>query len=63
MRWLLLNRCEDADSEANSSPHPLIVHPRTLLVPLLPLLVPLLIVLFFGVLCSVVRGLLKLCNL
>jgi hypothetical protein len=44
-------------------PTPLIVQPRTLLVPLLLLLVLLLIVLFLGVLSSVVGGLLKLHNL
>jgi hypothetical protein len=43
MRWLLLTRCVDADPEADLSPPPLIVEPRTLFVPLLPLLVPLLL--------------------
>jgi hypothetical protein len=53
MRWLLLSQCEDADPEADPSPHPLLVQHRTLLVPLLLLL------LLLAVLFSTVRGVLE----
>jgi hypothetical protein len=57
MRWLLINRCVDADPEADLSPHPIVIQPCTLLVSLLLFIVPLLllVVLLHGVLSSI-RG-------
>jgi hypothetical protein len=65
MRWLVLYRCEDADLEADLSPHHLV-----LIVPGLPFVVPLLLLLLrlllllllllLGVLYSTVRGVLPL---
>jgi hypothetical protein len=45
MRWLVLTQCDDAGREADPSPPPPVVQPRTVLVPLLPHLVPLLLLL------------------
>jgi hypothetical protein len=64
MRWLLLNQRVDADPEVDPSPPPLVVQPRTLLMPLLHLVVPLILflLLLHGVLSSV-GGLLQPRNL
>jgi hypothetical protein len=68
MRWLLLNWREDVDPDADPSPHPLVVQPRTVIVPLLPLLVPLLsllvallllVLLLNAVLSSAIGGVLE----
>jgi hypothetical protein len=71
MRWLVLYRCEDADLEADLSPHHLvlIVPGLPFVVPLLLLVLPLLLLLLLqllllllllGVLYSTVRGVLPL---
>jgi hypothetical protein len=69
MRWLVLYRCEDADLEADLSPHhlvlivpglPFVVPLLLLVLPLLLLLRLLLLLLLLGVLYSTVRGVLPL---
>jgi hypothetical protein len=55
MRWLVLTQCDDAGREADPSPPPPVVQPRTVLVPLLPHLVPLLLLVIFCVLETLIK--------